>query len=42
MIVGPVGGSSDGLFVTELKSLDAADNLVGVAAHTGGVVQREL
>ena len=41
VVVGPVGGSRDRLFVTKLECLDAADDLVSVAAHTGRVVEGE-
>ncbi len=41
MVLGPVGGSRDRLFVTELKCLDASNNLVCVSANAGRVVEGE-
>ena len=41
MVLGPVGGSRNRLFVTELKRLDASNNLVGISANTGRVVEGE-
>lgn len=41
MVLGPVGGSRNRLFVTELKCLDASNNLVGVSAYAGWVVEGE-
>lgn len=41
VVVGPVGRCGDALFVGQLERLDAAHNLVHVAADAGGVVERQ-
>jgi hypothetical protein len=41
MIVGPVGGSRNGLFIGQLQGVDASHNFVHIATHAGGVIERQ-
>lgn len=41
VIVRPIGGRRDRLFVRQLQCLDASDDLIHVPAHAGGVIQAQ-